>query len=56
MGTFNIKEKIERNVTVWLLGTLLTGFLSGIGVYRGIQDMAGLSVESEAELEETKRR
>ncbi len=56
MGTFNIKEKIERNVTVWLLGTLLTGFLSGVGVYRGIQDMAGLSVESEAELEETKRR
>ncbi len=56
MGTLSIKERIERNVTVWLLGTLLTGFLSGVGVYLTIQDMARLSVVPAAEIEETKHR
>jgi hypothetical protein len=56
MGRFNIKDRIERNATVWLLGTLLTGFLSGVGVYRAIQDMAGLSLVPAGELEGSKRR
>ena len=30
-----IKDRIENNVVVWLLGTLLTGFLAGIGTYEG---------------------
>jgi hypothetical protein len=47
---FNIKEKIEQNVTLWLLGTLLTGFLSGVGAYRAVQDMAGLKPVSTADL------
>ena len=56
MGGFNIKETIERNVTIWLLSTLLTGFLAGIGVYRTVQDIAGLKVMSAAELENSKRQ
>lgn len=30
-----IKEKIENNIVVWMLGTLLTGFMAGIGTYEG---------------------
>ncbi len=30
-----IKEKIENNIVVWMLGTLLTGFVAGIGTYEG---------------------
>ncbi|MEK7275037.1 MAG: hypothetical protein AAB296_02310 [Candidatus Desantisbacteria bacterium] len=63
MAKFNIKERIEQNVTVWLLGTLLTGFLSGVGAYRTIQNMAELSVvpatkigESQRQTAELKRR
>ena len=51
MTQFSIKNRVEQNVTVWLLGTLLTGFLSGIGVYRAVQDMAGLGVVAVADLE-----
>jgi len=53
---FNIKKTIEQNVTVWLLTTLLTGFLSGIGVYRAVQDMAGLKTVSGADLEDARRQ
>jgi len=56
MARFSIKESIEQNVTIWLLGTLLTGFLSGIGVYRAVQDMAGLKMVSAADLENSKRQ
>lgn len=56
MGGFNIREKIERNVTIWLLSTLLTGFLAGIGVYRAVQDMAGLKIMSAADLANSKRQ
>ncbi|MDH3348638.1 MAG: hypothetical protein OEM02_11150 [Desulfobulbaceae bacterium] len=30
-----IKDKIENNITLWLLGTLFTGFMAGIGTYEG---------------------
>jgi hypothetical protein len=56
MTGFNIREKIERNVTIWLLGTLLTGFLAGVGVYRTVQDMAGLKVVSTVDLANSKRQ
>jgi len=56
MASFNIKERIEHNITLWILGTLLTGFLSGIGVYRTIQEIAGLTVVPAAALEDSKRR
>jgi hypothetical protein len=41
-----IKEKVESNPTVWLLGTLLTGFLSGIATYEAalrIMDLQTIS-------------
>jgi hypothetical protein len=53
MTRFSIKEKIEENVAIWLLGTLLTGFLAGIGVYRAVQDMAGLKIVSAADLQDS---
>ena len=56
MKKFRIRDSIEQNVTVWLLGTLLTGFLSGIGVYRTIQDIAGLRMVAGADLENSKRQ
>jgi hypothetical protein len=56
MAGFNIREKIERNVTIWLLSTLLTGFLAGIGVYRAVQDMAGLKIMSAVDLANSKRQ
>ena len=56
MSKFIIKERIEQNVTIWLLGTLLTGFLAGIGVYRAVQDMAGLTIVSAADREDSKRQ
>lgn len=28
-----LKEKVENNVVIWLLGALLSGFLAGIGTY-----------------------
>jgi hypothetical protein len=30
-----LKEKIENNLAVFFLGTLLTGFLAGLGTYQG---------------------
>jgi hypothetical protein len=38
----NIKEKIENNVVVWMLGTLLTGFLAGIATYKSALEIQGL--------------
>jgi hypothetical protein len=56
MAGFSIKEKIDQNITIWLLGTLLTGFLSGIGAYRAVQDMAGLKTVSAVDLDASKRQ
>lgn len=30
-----LKEKIENNLVIFFLGTLLTGFLAGLGTYQG---------------------
>ncbi len=45
------KKKIEDNVVLWLLGTLLAGFLAGIGTYKGILEIAQLKVVSVTEYE-----
>lgn len=37
-----LKEKIENNIVVWMLGTLLAGFLAGIGTYEGALKMMNL--------------
>lgn len=37
----NLKEKIENNLTLYTLGLLCTGFIAGIGVYRGVIEIAG---------------
>lgn len=36
-----LKEKIENNLTLYTLGLLCTGFIAGVGVYRGIIEIAG---------------
>lgn len=51
----NIKEKIENNIVVWMLGILLTGFLAGIATYEGaleIQNLETISKERIKKLEE----
>jgi hypothetical protein len=45
----SLKDRIENNVTVWLLGSLLTGFLAGIGTYKAILEIAHLKVVSASE-------
>lgn len=40
----NFKERVEKNVTIWFLGMMLTAFLAGIGAYRGIIEISGQAV------------
>lgn len=37
-----LRQQVEENVVVWLLGVLLTGFLAGIGTLKAIHEFAGL--------------
>jgi hypothetical protein len=48
----NLRERIEDNLTVWLLGTLLTGFLTGLGAYKQILEIAQLEVIPKVKLEQ----
>lgn len=48
----SLREKIEDNLTVWLLSTLLAGFIAGIGTYKAILEIAQLEVVSRARLEQ----
>ena len=41
-----LKERVENNPVVWLLGALVTGFGAGIGTYEGILRIAHLEVVS----------
>src|SRR5215204_1916719 len=52
----SLRERVERNVVVWFLGALLTGFLSGAGAYRAIQEVAGLKPISGSALEDSARK
>lgn len=47
----NLREKIEDNLAIWLLGALFSGFVGGIGAYRAVLEMAQLEVISKAKLE-----
>ncbi|HEY2290884.1 MAG TPA: hypothetical protein VGM86_09310 [Thermoanaerobaculia bacterium] len=40
----SLKERVEENAVLWLLGFLVTGFLSGIGTYKTILEIAQLTV------------
>jgi hypothetical protein len=42
-----LKEKIENNLVIFTLGLLFTGFLSGFGAYKAIQEIGGLSKPSD---------
>ena len=48
----SLKEKVENNVAIWLLGTLLTGFLAGIAAYKSILEISNQTVVSVSELME----
>lgn len=48
----NLKAKIENNITIWFLGTLLTGFLAGIATYTAVLKIAQLTVVSQDKYEE----
>jgi hypothetical protein len=47
-----IKEKVENNVVVWMLGTLLAGFLAGIGTYEGALEIMNLETVSKERIEQ----
>jgi len=49
-----LRERIEDNIAVWLLGTLLAGFLAGIATYRSVQEIGGLQIVTTVHEEELK--
>lgn len=51
-----IRERIEDNLTIFFLATLLTGFLAGIGTYEAILNIAHLKVISEDKYEQRKAK
>lgn len=54
----SIKEQIESNIVVWMLGTLLTGFMAGIGTYKGtleIMDLATINKDRLSVLENSSK-
>ena len=46
-----IRTLVERNVVIWLLGTLVTGFVAGWGAYETILAVAGRKLVSEEEFQ-----
>ena len=50
-----LKEKVENNVVVWLLGTLLTGFLAGIATYQGALKIMNLETISSDRLKQLEK-
>ena len=46
---------MENAPAVWLLGTLLAGFMAGIGAYRGILEIAGLTAVPKSEYASAKQ-
>lgn len=42
-----LKERIESNLAIWFLGTLVAGFLAGLGSYKAILEIAHLDVVSQ---------
>lgn len=50
-----VRERIEQNIVVFFLGTLVAGFLAGIGAYDRIQAIAGMTPVARGELDRLKR-
>lgn len=46
-----LKERIENNAVVWLLGTVVVAFMAGIGAYEFFVRVAGLQLVPKAEVE-----
>lgn len=38
----SLKDRIENNIAIWLLGSVLSGFLAGIGTYEGALNLMSL--------------
>jgi hypothetical protein len=51
----SIKERIEQNLVVWLLTSLLTGFGAGMGAYRTIQEIGGLTPVPKSRFEDLQK-
>ena len=51
----SLRQKIENAPTVWLLGTLLAGFLAGFAAYQTILEVSGLVTVSKTEHESAKQ-
>ena len=45
----SLREKLENNIVIFFLTTLLTGFLAGIGTYQAILKITGLEVVRKGE-------
>jgi len=61
-----LNKLIQKNLVIWFLGTLLTGFLAGVGTYNAILEIANLTtisrdskerlLSSEAALEDAREK
>src|SRR5258708_1247048 len=49
-----LRERIEDNIAIWLLGTLLTGFLAGIGAYKSVLEISSQKMISATEYDQLK--
>ena len=48
-GDMKFKEHVENNVTMWLLGSLTTGFIAGISAYEAVLRISGMETIAIAE-------
>jgi len=48
-SALGLEENVKNNVVIWLLGTLATGFVSGIAAYKTGQDIFNLEPISKTE-------
>jgi hypothetical protein len=44
-----LKEQVQNNAAIWFLGAIITGFLAGIGAYKGILQIAKSEVISQGQ-------
>jgi hypothetical protein len=51
----NLRQSIENNPTIWLLSTLLVGFIAGFAAYRTIIEVSGQINVSKSEYDRVKR-
>jgi formylglycine-generating enzyme required for sulfatase activity len=51
----SFKDKVENNIVLWLLGSLLAGFLAGIAAYKAVIEIAQLKTISSTEYKKCKQ-